>query len=237
MKASKHRVWNSNIADRLIIPDRTMRQGSRKWKSWRKGKVCTATQSPYVLRLYPPWADAAQSWEEYKKPRPPFAGNDATKHGTLCEPIARSAFNRELDETFEPACVEGDLNGHPVGVSLDGWSIKNGVESWVEIKSPYRGYESRLWRFAKDDIVDPGYVPQLAMQAMLMPPEAECFFQVYVSDWFDPYTGVQTRHADQIILSVSREMLEPYIEQLTQLIPKFAAGEPEPTADEIPLLS
>lgn len=235
MAKSQH-DWSANLG-RLVIPETRMRQGSGKWRKWRRGKALTATDAAYVLRLYPPWDDASKSWDEHRAPRPFAPSNEAMTHGTRCEPIARRKFSQEMEETFEPACVEGTIGNWDVGVSLDGWSDWGDCEGWVEIKSPYRGYESRLWRMALDDQVDPDYVPQLALQAMLMPEDADCFFHVYVSNWFDPYSGRREREEGSITLNVERSLLDPYIEQLAYLIPLYAAGDDEPTASEYPLIS
>ena len=221
--------------ERLVIPEHRMRQGSGRWRKWRRDRL-TATQANVILRLFAPWDDAPKSWEEARAPRPWVRPNDAMTHGTRCEPLARRSFSRDMEEEFEPACIEATIGGFAVGASLDGYSGEN-PEAWVEIKSPYRGYDSRLWSYAaEDDMVDPHYLPQLAMQAMLMPEDADCFFHVYVSPWFDPYTGERERKEGSVTLQVGRAILEPYIEQLAVLIPRYAAGDPEPTEDEIPLV-
>lgn len=230
-------VAESTDYGRLVIPDAKMRQGSGRWRKWRRDKVVTATDAGYILRLYPPWDDAPKSWAQHREPRPWTGTNEAMTHGTRCEPIARRNFSRDLEEEFQPACVEGLIDGWDFGASLDGYSDDGEVEAWVEIKSPYRGYDSRLWRMAIDDVVDPHYVPQLALQAMLMPEDADCFFHVYVSPWFDPYTGKQERQEGSITLQVDRLILEPYIEQLAHLIPLYASGADEPTPAEYPLIT
>ena len=236
------------LSDRLVISNAEMRQGTKPWFAWRRGVDATATEAAALLRLWAPWDDAPQSWEEKRHPpeRPPFRGNEATRHGNKMEPIARKMFNEQLGgERFEAVCVEGSIPDQmrdvkyawTLGASLDGWSNQADPEAWVEIKCPFKGRESSVWRHAEESSVDPIYLPQLAFQACLMPDDAQCFFAVYCSPIYNRYTGEQEQTEDIQILDVPRDVLEPYMTQLKRLIPMYMRGDPEPSADDVPLLN
>ena len=235
--------------DRIVIPNTEMRQGTKPWFAWRREMDATATEAAALLRLWAPWDDAPQSWEEKRNPpeRPPFRGNEATRHGSKMEATARAKCNELAPhgtEPFVPVCVQASIPDKvrdvqfdwKVGASLDGWAVAGHRAAWLEIKSPYKGTKSETWQRALDDEVDPLYLPQLAFQACLMPPKAECLFVVYCSDVFNRYTGAKEQDEDIRILTVDRSILLPYTKQLRQLVPMYLRGDPEPSEERVPLL-
>ena len=229
------------LAQRFVIPDAEMPQGKKAWREWRKSIHLTATRANEVLRLWKPeqWG-GPQSWDEARAPREYGPPNEAMRHGTRCEPIARALLNSKSwtgDLEFEPACVEAQLGDHVLGASLDGWARDGDVEYWLEIKSPFKATASDLWRDAVDhERVDPIYLPQLAMQAFLMPDTAVCYWAVYIPEMFDRYSGEQTERERLRVLTVGRDILQPYIDQLAHLAPLFLSGADEPTFEDYPLV-
>lgn len=232
--------------NRTVITDSEMPQGSQMWRRWRRDCDMTATDAGDILRLYAPFKNAVRSWEEKRNPQPRGGGsfNPAIQHGKYCEPLARAAVNWALDRTvggrdFEPVCIAGSLKGFRIGASLDGWLAHNGnahsCERWLEIKCPYKGRRSKTYEFARNDEVDPLYLPQLAAQSLLVP-GGECYFVVYIPDMFDQYTGEQVEEEYLSILTVGADLLEPYVEQLRLLAPMYMAGDPEPTHAQVPLI-
>ena len=224
------------VTDRIIIPEHDLSQGSKAWKAWRAEMAATATLASVILRMYKKrsWG-GPQSWEEARSGMDKrFGVNEAMRHGTHCEPFARRLWNDHAQTKHEQACVQGSIEGIAFGASLDGWQIADGRESWLEIKSPFTARKGGAWKMAANDEVPSWYMPQLAMQAMLMPEDSLCVYLTYIPDMFDRYTGERLEHETLIPLQVTRTLLLPYIEQLLYLAPKFARGEPEPSPSEYP---
>lgn len=231
------------IGRRVVIPDEEMPQGKKAWRAWRRSVLLTATRADEVLRHWKPesWG-GPQSWDEAREPRTYGPPNEAMRHGTRCEPLARAKLNAASwvgDLNFDPACIEGELNGYRIGASLDGWARDGDVEYWLEIKSPYKGTASDLWKAALDDQVDRLYLPQIAFQALLMPDTAVCYFAVYVPKMRNVYADQELwREPEERlrVIEVGRDILDPFIEQLAHLTPLFLDGADEPTVSEYPFV-
>lgn len=161
-----------------------LEQGSPQWLEWRKSHP-TASYAGCILGTpkYSPrnWDQLA---ELYRGERRIYV-TKAMQHGAQMEPIARECAESELGLLFEPAVVVDDDDF--IAASLDGITIDGDVI--LELKCPYKGFESALWSDITNDDVHPHYVAQVQQQLMVSGAQ-RCVFAVWVDgtiEWRDIY--------------------------------------------------
>ncbi len=137
-------------------------QGSQAWLDYRL-KMRNASETAAVLGVSP-WMTPYQLWLS-KTGRATTKTTAAMQHGTDMEPAARAAYEAQTGEVMQPLVLQAG----PYSASLDGMDLDGKLI--VEIKCPYRGQESQLWKDAVSGLVPMYY--QLQVQHQLMVAGAE----------------------------------------------------------------
>ncbi len=132
-------------------------QGSPEWLEYRR-TMRNASETAAVLGESP-WLTPFQLWL-LKTGRTTTKVTAAMQHGTDMEPIARAAYEAQTGEVMQPLVLQdGKYSASLDGMDLDGRLI-------VEIKCPYQGQESALWKDALAGRVPEHY--QLQVQHQLL---------------------------------------------------------------------
>ena len=123
-----------------------LQQGSAEWLAHR-ARHRNASETPAVLGVSP-WLTPYGLWLARTGRRTP-AVNPAMARGTELEPAARAAYERLTGHVMQPlVMVDGQYSASLDGITLDGDLI-------VEIKVPWKGRDSELWRrVEKNDTPD-----------------------------------------------------------------------------------
>lgn len=83
------------------------------------------------------------------------------QHGTDMEPAARAAYEVQTGEIMQPLVLKGGVYSASLdGMTLEGYLI-------VEIKCPFRGQDSALWKDVADGTVSRHYGVQVQHQLMV----------------------------------------------------------------------
>ena len=82
-------------------------------------------------------------------------------NGTALEPAARAAYEVQTGNVMQPLVMQDGL----YSASLDGITLQGDLI--VEIKCPYRGRDSTLWREVESGAVPGHYVAQIQAQLMV----------------------------------------------------------------------
>jgi putative phage-type endonuclease len=129
-----------------------------------------------VLKLVQgsPWVTPYQLWL-IKTGRSTQAVTQAMTHGTQLEPQARAAYEAQTGHVMNPLVMQDGL----YSASLDGITLAGDLI--VEIKCPFRGRQSKLWREAREGTVPAYYAAQIQHQ-MMVSEAVEAHLWVYVSD-------------------------------------------------------
>jgi len=137
-------------------------QGSQAWLDYRR-TMRNASETAAVLGKSP-WMTPYQLWLN-KTGRANSKTTAAMQHGTDMEPAARAAYESQTGEVMQPLVLQAG----PYSASLDGMDLDGKLI--VEIKCPYRGTESALWKEALAGNVPTYY--QLQVQHQLYVAGAE----------------------------------------------------------------
>jgi putative phage-type endonuclease len=114
-----------------------LKQGSQEWLDYRR-TMRNASESAAVLGASP-WATPYQLWLS-KTGRSVTTTTVAMQHGTGMEPAARAAYELQTGNVMQSLVLQdGRYSASLDGMTLDGKLI-------VEIKCPYKGQESALWK-------------------------------------------------------------------------------------------
>lgn len=135
-----------------------LKQGSPEWLAYRL-TMRNASETAAVLGLSP-WTTPYQLWL-LKSGRQAQAVNTAMQHGTDLEPAARAAYEVKTGEIMQPLVLQDG----PYSASLDGMTLEGGLI--VEIKCPFRGQGSALWKDVADGTVPGHYALQVQHQLMV----------------------------------------------------------------------
>jgi len=156
--------------------DTDLPQGSDEWLKVRK-KFGMASEVAAVLEKSP-WipASALQLWEVKNGKRDIFV-SQAMRQGNEYEPVAREQLEEYMGCKFDPCVVTCEIDGAPMGASLDGFDVHRGIIA--EIKVPMKGSESTLFKSLVngDDLPD-NYMLQ-TQQQLLVTGARELIFWVY----------------------------------------------------------
>jgi putative phage-type endonuclease len=149
-------------------------QGSPEWHAHRR-KYRNASETPVVLGVSP-WQTPYRLWEEKLGLKQPEV-TSAMLHGSELEPAARAAYEARTGFVMQPlVLIDGEYSATLDGVTLGGERI-------VEIKCPFKGRDSTLWRALEGG----GHLPEhyrLQVQHQLMVAKAE-IADVFVFDGTD----------------------------------------------------
>lgn len=138
-------------------------QGSVEWHEHRR-LLRNASESPAVLGISP-WVTPYQLWLA-KTGRSRQETTAAMRHGTALEPAARAAYEARTGHVMQPPVLQDGA----YGASLDGITLDGGLI--VEVKCPFRGQQSTLWRGAQAGQIPGHYHVQVQHQLMVSGAEA-----------------------------------------------------------------
>ena len=133
-------------------------QGSEQWLAHRRS-IRNASESAAVLGISP-WMTPYQLWL-HKTGRAATEANAAMRRGTALEPAARAAYEERTGHIMQPLVLQDG----PYGASLDGMTLAGDLI--VEIKVPYQGQASLLWRDVQCGQVPAHYAAQIQHQLMV----------------------------------------------------------------------
>ena len=151
-------------------------QGSAEWHEHRK-KHRNASETPTILGVSP-WQTPYQLWQ-VKLGLVEQEVTAAMLHGLQLEPQARASYEALAGHVMQPlVLVDGNYSASCDGITLSGNRI-------VEIKCPFKGRDSTLWKKVAEGLV-PEHVG-LQIQHQLMVTKAEVA-DVFV---FDGTEGIQ----------------------------------------------
>lgn len=133
-------------------------QGTPEWHEHR-ARFRNASETAAVLGASP-WLTPYQLWLQ-RTGREQQEVTAAMSHGTRMEPLARTAYEALTHTVMQPlVLVEGGYSASLDGMSFDGSLI-------VEIKSPYKGRQSELWKTVEKGIIPEHYGWQIEHQLMV----------------------------------------------------------------------
>ncbi len=133
-------------------------QGSAEWHDHRR-KYRNASETPVVLGLSP-WQTPYQLWQHKLGLSAPEV-NQAMLRGTQLEPTARAAYEARTGLVMQPlVLVDGEYSA-----SLDGLTL--GGERVLEIKCPFKGRDSTLWKCVSEGQLPEHYQWQVQHQLMV----------------------------------------------------------------------
>lgn len=132
-------------------------QGSQEWLDYRL-KMFNASETAAVLGESP-WMTPYQLWL-LKTGRSTTKVTAAMQHGTDLEPAAREAYELQTCNVMQPLVLQDGR----YSASLDGINLQGDLI--LEVKCPYKGADSALWKEALAGQVPVYY--QLQVQHQLM---------------------------------------------------------------------
>lgn len=135
-----------------------LEQGSAAWLAYRQSQR-NASETPAVMGISP-WVTPYQLWL-IKTGRSRQEVTPAMAHGTRLEPQARAAYEDQTGQIMQPLVLQDGL----YSASLDGITLEG--ELIVEIKCPFRGRQSDLWREVSAGQVPRHYMAQIQHQLMV----------------------------------------------------------------------
>jgi len=133
-------------------------QGSQEWHDYRL-TMRNASETAAVLGISP-WLTPYGLWL-IKTGRSTQEVTSAMAHGTKTEPEARAAYEVQTGEIMNPLVLQDG----PYSASLDGINLAGDLI--VEIKCPFRGRQSSLWREVKDGRIPGHYAAQVQHQLLV----------------------------------------------------------------------
>jgi putative phage-type endonuclease len=133
-------------------------QGSAEWHEHRRTHR-NASETPVVLGVSP-WLTPYQLWQHKLGLTEPVV-TPTMLRGTELEPAARAAYEARTGLVMQPlVLVDGEYSA-----SLDGLTL--GGDRLVEIKCPFKGRDSSLWKTAEAGRLPEHYQWQLQHQLMV----------------------------------------------------------------------
>jgi putative phage-type endonuclease len=164
------------ITDLQFIKDTDLPQGSDEWLEVRS-RYGMASEAAAVLSKSP-WMPGSplQLYEVKHGIRKVFV-SDAMKQGTKYEPIARESLEENMGIKFQPVVVLCNVNGVPMGASLDGYNKEKDIIA--EIKIPMKGEESKLWEIMTSGKELPDQYDLQTQQQLLVTGAGQLIFWVY----------------------------------------------------------
>ena len=133
-------------------------QGSQAWLEYRR-TMRNASETAAVLGVSP-WCTPYQLWL-LKTCRATTKVTAAMQHGTDTEPAARAAYEAQTGNIMQPLVLQDG----PYSASLDGMDLDGRLI--LEVKCPYKGQDSQLWREVKAGHVPDHYAAQIQHQLLV----------------------------------------------------------------------
>lgn len=135
-----------------------LEQGTAEWHEHR-ARYRNASETAAIMGCSP-WMSVYDMWL-LKTGRKTQAENEAMRHGTAMEPLARTAYEVETGTIMQAkVMVDGLYSASLDGITLNGKLL-------LEIKCPYQGQVSELWQQAKQGIAPEHYRLQVQQQLMV----------------------------------------------------------------------
>jgi putative phage-type endonuclease len=158
-------------------------QGSDAWLAWRATRL-TASQAPSVMGCNPWFPKTPRELYKLRTGQQDVFVTQQMRAGNESEPRSRELARELLKlHNLTPICAEAQVNGLPLGASLDGVGVtkaKKAMRLGVELKRPGKGSESPLW---KGEIGDEShYLWQMAHQMLVVDDIDECVLVAYAHD-------------------------------------------------------
>jgi putative phage-type endonuclease len=133
-------------------------QGSPEWHEHRR-KYRNASETPVVLGVSP-WKTPYQLWQ-LKLGLIEQQVTPVMQRGTDLEPVARAAYERQAGCVMQPLVViDGEYSA-----SLDGMTL--GGDRLLEVKCPFKGRDSTLWKTVEAGRLPEHYQWQVEHQLMV----------------------------------------------------------------------
>jgi putative phage-type endonuclease len=133
-------------------------QGTQEWHDHR-ARSRNASETPAVLGVSP-WQTPYQLWL-LKTGRAEQKVTPAMQRGTELEPAARAAYELQTGHIMEPlVLVDGEYSASLDGITLAGDLV-------LEIKCPFKGRDSDLWKAVETGQVPDYYGWQIEHQLMV----------------------------------------------------------------------
>ena len=133
-------------------------QGSAEWHEHRRHHR-NASETPAVMGVSP-WQTPYQLWQLKLSLIEPEV-TDAMRHGTQLEPAARAAYEALTGHVMQPlVLVDGEYSA-----SLDGITLA--CDRVLEIKCPFKGRDSTLWKAAEAGTLPEHYAYQVQHQLLV----------------------------------------------------------------------
>jgi len=157
-------------------------QGTPQWHAWRENKL-GASHANVIVGKAPP-TFSISTWEDLRTlkeqgedaidmpPEQRLAMETARNHGVRLEPVARILAERLYKVKFPAVC--GEFEGDPRfaasfdGVRLNFNKLSREEPRWIEIKCPYKGKDSHLWKKRKTNGRSSPVFWQLVHQAWVL---------------------------------------------------------------------
>lgn len=163
-----------------------LEQGSQAWHDWRATRY-TASLAPAVMGCNPWFPRTPRDLYRQRTGQQEVFVTKAMQRGNDVEPRVRQLLAEAGYEDLATICAEADINGLPLGASLDGVAtVSRGrgkaakrVRVGLEIKTPNKGSESDLWN-AKE--APEHYRWQMVHQLMVVEDLEEVQLVVYAHD-------------------------------------------------------
>ena len=152
--ATSHQLSTSLPPARMV----QLAQGSLQWLAYRLAKR-NASESAAVMGLSP-FMTPYQLWLA-KTGRQQTVVTAAMQRGTDLEPLARARYEDQTGLVMQPLVLEAGA----YSASLDGMTLDGDLV--LEIKCPFKGSSSALWRDVSAGKVPEHYVIQIQHQLMV----------------------------------------------------------------------
>jgi len=130
------------ITNLKFINNKELPQGSNEWLEVRS-HYGMASEAAAVMEQSPWMPSSPLQLYEVKTGKVKVVVTEAMQRGTEFEPVARKALEMMMLCSFEPVVVTCEIDGVPLGASLDGYNQSKSLI--VEIKIPMKGEKSKLW--------------------------------------------------------------------------------------------
>jgi len=175
-------------------------QGSPEWLDYRQ-TMRNASETAAVLGISP-WLTPYGLWL-IKTGRSTQAVTPPMQHGTKLEPEARAAYETHTGNLMQPLVLQdGSYSASLDGINLAGDLI-------CEIKCPFRGKASPLWKEATEGRVPGHYAAQVQHQLMVAGASTANFWCYAEGE------GVLiTLHRDEELMSLIREAWDDFQQYL-----------------------
>ena len=204
-----------------------LEQRTPEWHDWRKTLLVSASNAGVLMGS--PNKSGPQNHMQLRETAKPLVVNARMQKGIDFEPAALEKFNSLSEMDFKPLCVQNQLtDGTIFGSSMDGMYYDSETEAYsiVEIKIPWDGAESWLWKqVAKSNVPEP-YFWQLVCQFLTVGKRTTTVhFYVYDTDLDDGY-----------LITFTGEQMLPFANQLSQEMLRFSHNEPQFSEHEMLML-